>query len=258
MPGTTGFRLDEEQRAQIRDCLDKADLRLSRVEFEQFTSDIEDSISRFLLVEPSGGLRKAHDALRAIWSLARADDPQVAVLRERVRGLRGVALEYIGRRAARLIRRLFPNDLFEEISFSEGGGFVAWADTASGDKLARALRILTANGAQIVLGRSRGRGQRSSSRMEPVILGEARGTGSSRRKGGRAIEYARLELVIALGLDWLRATGKGPKHGRSGETAFGDLVHGIFLWLEISRDPYEAATYTLRRYSTLRNRRSSV
>lgn len=53
---------------------------------------------------------------------------------------------------------------------------------------------------------------------------------------------------MELALDWLRATSEMPKAGRSSETAFGDLVHSVFQWLEISKDPYEAATYALRWY----------
>jgi hypothetical protein len=48
-----------------------------------------------------------------------------------------------------------------------------------------------------------------------------------------------------LGLDWLHATAGMPEPGRSSKTAFGELVHSVFQWLEI---PDEAATYALRLY----------
>jgi hypothetical protein len=251
MPGTTGFPLDDEQREQVRDCLRRTSAPLVEP-FDKFIGRIECSINHYRSAEPKRTRREARDALRAIWFLASDDDPQVAVLRARVRELRGVDLEYIGRRAARVIPRLFPEDAFEEVPFWEGGGFLAWAHKASGGKLVRALRVLSAGGAQIVAGRSRGSGKRSLSRVEPVILGEARGVGARIHKGGRPTEEARLDLVMALGLDWLHATGKNPEPGRSDRTGFGELVHTVFQWLDISEDPYEAATYSLRRFWSLR------
>jgi hypothetical protein len=57
MPGTTGFRLDDEQRARVRDCLHKADLTLPAAAFAGFVRDIEGSISRFLTLVPSATMR---------------------------------------------------------------------------------------------------------------------------------------------------------------------------------------------------------
>src|SRR6266568_7703274 len=78
------FRLDEEQRAGVRDCLRKANIALSTAVFERLVRDIEDSISRFRGSEPTGGSRNAHDALRAIWLLVHEDDPPLGVLRTRI------------------------------------------------------------------------------------------------------------------------------------------------------------------------------
>ncbi|MGC2411975.1 MAG: hypothetical protein WA459_04675 [Stellaceae bacterium] len=235
--------LDEEQCAQVRDCLRKANVALPTEIFERLVREIEDSISRFRGSEPSGGFRNAHDALRAIWLLAHEDDPPLGVLRTQIKALPRSAVKYIDRRFPRAIPRLFPRTPFED-----GTTFLAWTEKASGDQFVRALQVLSAEGAQIVAGRSRGRGKRSASRVEPVILGETRGAGAKKEKGGRPSEDARHELVGNLGLDWSRATERMPDPGRSSETAFGDLVHGVFQWLEVSEDPYEAATYALRRH----------
>jgi hypothetical protein len=47
MPGTTGFRLDDEQRARTRDCRLEADLTLSEAAIVRFVRDIEGLISQF-------------------------------------------------------------------------------------------------------------------------------------------------------------------------------------------------------------------
>ncbi len=98
--------------------------------------------------------------------------------------------------------------------------------------------------------------------MEPGIGGETRGAGAKRHKGGRPREDARHELVMNLGLDWFEATERMPEPGRSSETAFGDLVHSVFQWTEVSGDPYEAATYALRwhweQVELMRNRAPAI
>jgi hypothetical protein len=42
-----GYRLDNEQRSRVRDCLGKERISLPQQRFEQFISDIEASINRF-------------------------------------------------------------------------------------------------------------------------------------------------------------------------------------------------------------------
>jgi hypothetical protein len=155
MPGTTGSRLDDEQHARVRDCLLTADLTLPAAAFEGFVQGIEGSISRFLTIKPSATLGETHDALRGVWLLAR-ENPPVGMLRALAKTLPNTALEYINRRAPRVIPRLFREETFEN------GGFLAWVEKADGDKLVKAVRVLAAGGAQIVVGRSRGCGKRSA------------------------------------------------------------------------------------------------
>jgi hypothetical protein len=51
-----------------------------------------------------------------------------------------------------------------------------------------------------------------------------------------------------LALDWFEATRQMADMGRSDHTGFGQLVHSVFQWLDISKDPYAGATYAPRRF----------
>jgi len=255
MSGITepAYRLDEQQRDELRDCLKAAGLDLQGADFEGFVGDVEWSMAVFRQRKPTGGFRQAHDALRAIWRLAHEDDPRPALLRQRIRALPIQAIEYVNGRTAHVIPRLFSGDTADD-------GFLAWAEKADGDKLVSASRVITAEGARLVQGRTQGKGRRSRPRLEPVIFGEIRGSGAKKqkgerpkdehRKGGRPTEDLRLELVMHLAIDWLQSIGKMPKAGRNSKAGFGDLVHRIFDWLEIddADSAGSAATYALRRY----------
>ena len=240
MPGTTGSRLDDEQRARVRDCLLTADLVLPAAAFKHFVRDIEGSILRFHVASSTTTPREAHDALRSVWRLVHHDGPSIGLIRIRVKALPKGAIEYIDRRFRRLITRLFPGD-------SADTGFLAWAEKADGEKLVRALRVLTAEGGKLA-DRSRGGGKRSRSHLEPMIFGEVRGLGAKKCKGGRPSRDAQHELVMNLALDWTSATGNAPEHGRSDRTGFGDLVHSVFQWSLPEEQAAGAATYALRRY----------
>lgn len=270
------FRLDDEQRARIRDCLRKDKVSLTPDRFERFVGEIEKSTDHFLGLPLKETFRDAHDALRDLWALAHEDDPPIGQIRVRLTKLPLAGREYVGRRARNVMRRLGvdlggPAAESSERAFDH---FLQWTKTAEALKrpkapmplpktvdehvaalsvtapasppiLIRALRVLSSDGGRNVGGRSRGAGKRSRLRFEPVIMGEARGAGTVRHRGGRpTIEYHQT-LVMHLALDWLTATGGPPKSGRSDSTGFGDLVHTVFLWLGLSD---EKAAYALRRY----------
>jgi hypothetical protein len=88
-----------------------------------------------------------------------------------------------------------------------------------------------------------------------MIMGEVRGAGARDHKGGAPTNDAGLQLVTHLALDWCRATGEEPSRGRSDRSGFGDLVHSVFQWLDLSEDSTEAAAYALRRFWSLVGRR---
>src|ERR1041384_6479909 len=106
--------------------------------------------------------------------------------------------------------------------------FLEWAERAEGQSLVTALRVMTATGAKMVQGRSRGAGKRSSLRQEPQILGVIRGTGAASNHGGRPRNEGHQSLVMRLALAWFTATNESPKPGRSDKSGFGDLVHSVF------------------------------
>jgi hypothetical protein len=230
------LRLDDEQQQRVRDCLTKASVALPREAFGRLIAELESSIHQFQAAEPQATLRETRDALRAIWTLARADDPSAALLRGRLRSLPKRALDYIDDRAVRVIPRLFPGEQAES-------GFLAWADTVDGKKLIEAAAVVSAQGARVVPGRSRGSGKRSRRQLEPLILGAVRGAEDGQPKGGRPRAGARDGLVRRLALDWYVGAEQMPNVGRSDYGGFGDLVHSIFDWLS-----QPGAAQALRRY----------
>jgi hypothetical protein len=231
-------RLDDLKRALIRDCLGGAGLLLPPDRFERLIRDVEASIAHYPAGASEDSFRVAHDALRELWHLSHDDDPPVGQIRARIAALPPQAIEYIDRRVPIVVSRLFRN----EPSVTR---FVEWAVNADPWRLIQATQVLTAEGAQVVEGRSRGAGKRSERRLEPVIMGEVRGAGAQCQRGGRPENAHRQDLVMHLAIDWLRATDELPKPGRSDETGFGDLVHKVFQWLDL---PDGSAGYALRRY----------
>ncbi len=249
--------LDDEQKSWLSTSLKKAGFALGGAAFNKFVVAIEASINAFCAERDASELtfREKHDQLRQLWLLAHEDDPPVGQIRARIEQLALSALAELDRHAPQVIPRLFEpwpalarrgnprNDPIVAEALREGG-FREWAKDADGEKLVRAVQVLAAGGAVIVPGRSRGGGKRSRARIEPRVMGVARGGPDPRNKGGRSSGlFARLTLVGHLAHDWENATGTLPKPSRSDHTGFGDLVHSVFQWLG---EP--GAEYALRRF----------
>jgi|GEM_PF-6655269 hypothetical protein len=249
-------RLDEEQRARLRDCLRKEGFALSRAAFAKMVAEIEDALSDYRAAAAAQNtFRAAHDALRDLWRAAHDDDPSPALLRIGLRKLPAQAREYIGRRAALVLRRLFGEELASpeppEAAFA---ALLAWAAAARAEKLVSALRVLAAEGAAPVPGRARPGGKRSRAHLEPLIAGEVRGRGTQRHPGGRPRADERQELVTRLALAWWRATGTMPPPGRGDHRGFGDLVFTVFGF---TGEGAAEAAYALRAYwAEMRRRRN--
>jgi hypothetical protein len=233
------YRLDTEQCARLRDCLKNARQALTKERLEKLIREVEVSINDFHATTPRGTFRSAHDALRELWLLSQGtdDDRSVAVLRARISALPRAAVEYLDGRIPIVGDSLFPDE-------GPMTRFQKWAATADPEKLIRVTRAISAGGSEIVEGRSRGVGKRSALRLEPEIMGEVRGAGAVRDRGGRPRNEDQQNLIMDLAFDWLHATGELPKAGRSDKSGFGDLVHSVFQWLDMPN----AAAHALRNF----------
>jgi len=234
------YRLNDEERARVQDCLTKDGVSLPRDRFERLVHGLEGSIQHFLTAVPEGNFRDSHNALRDLWQLSHQNDPPVGVIRARIQSLPEKALERLELRWPRVMAALFP-------AKGPTPRFQTRAASADREMLIAATRALSAEGERIVPGRSRGAGKRSAPRLEPFIMGETRGAGTRHHHGGRPKDESYQSLIMRLALDWLSATGEPPKSGRSDHTGFGDLCHCVFQWLNL---PEGSATHALRQYWT--------
>jgi hypothetical protein len=232
--------------------------------FGNFTRSIESPIDRFYSRKPEGTFRQAHDALRRLAVMSREDDANPELLRPCLKLLPPRVVEDLGRRARVVAPQLFPGEISDSPPFESPECFVArfivWTESTTPDKLARALRSLSADGGSWVLGRRRSGGRRSAARFEPQVLGVVRGSPEPKPRGGRPSHVPHQWLVMNLAGDWLGGFGEPPAPGRSDATAFGGLVHCVFEWLYVPNSATqeaidvaiefstEAATYALRRH----------
>jgi len=221
--------------------------------FVRLIRDIEWSIDQFQRnAETKGTFREAHDALRTFWQRCNLEKPPTKVLRDELKKLPSEAIEQLARRARVVIPRLFDGETIADDVLDPAdrlaARFLAWVAGADDQKFGVALRALSSAAERVVHGRSRGGGKRSRPQVEPMIMGVVRGTDTHSSRGGAPILEAHHELVMHLALDWLHATGQQPQKGRDDKRGFGDLVHSVFDWLEVTRDPRQAAIYALRRY----------
>lgn len=272
----TIFRLDQEQRERVKDCLRKHQLILPPDHLKHFIGGIEASIAHFFSILPEGTFRDAHDALRDLAALAGQDDPPIGQLKVRIANLPTAAKEFIGRRVPTVMQRLgfdlggpaaeLPDQAFDRFwewmktpeavqpsapppplpkELAGMLGILAGSEPVSLPPLVTALRLLSSEGARLVDGRSRGGGKRSRRRLEGVIMGEVRGSGTARHRGGRPRHDHNETLVMQLARHWLTVTGKPPESGRTDNIGFGDLVHSVFQWLG---QPEGSAANALREY----------
>jgi hypothetical protein len=232
------MKLDDEQRSWLADIVKKATIKASSADFDRFIGRVEHSIKAFRAASrPRATHRDAHDAMRELYFKVHEDACNPNEVRALVDALPERAISNIDRRAEVVIPKLFAGETADH-------GFGLWAKTAAPEKFIQAVQVLSAQGAMLV-DRSRGPGKRSSMRLEPVIMGVARGAGGGTDKGGRPRDDALRALVRHLAMDWLLLSGGRPIAGRSYGTPFGDLVHSILQWENVTP---ERASYALRYY----------
>lgn len=172
-----------------------------------------------------------------------AGEATAATIRAALNSLGSDAVAYLSGRARRLIPRMFPGETAEQ-------GILRWAEDASGPKLIEAAFGLTSHGGRFV------NPSRGPHRLEPIIMGKARGDDENNNKGGRPKNDALQKLVRHLAFDWSQLTGDLPETTRSDATGFGDLVYWVIDWIGDWDDPSEAASNALRSY--LRGQRQSL
>jgi hypothetical protein len=105
------FRLDDEHRSRISDCVRKGGIQLNHQGLIDFACKIESSIVEFLRAraDTSGPSRQARDALRDLWQLSHEDEVPVGQLRARLLCLPKFALDYLDMRARLTSPKLFDS-----------------------------------------------------------------------------------------------------------------------------------------------------
>jgi hypothetical protein len=242
------IRLTPECVESIKACLGK---RFRADRFDQFVVDIQADIASF----SDETFREAHDQLSRLWVASVDEDLSPARVRARINRLSRRATEYVDGRFSIVMERLSLNQ--------DAVDFKIWARTANADELIRVSRVLAAEGARAVPGRSRGKGKREASHPSPQIMGVTRGDpASGALRGGRPTNGARIDLVMQLGMSWYHATEEMP-NGRASRSGFRDLVFLVFGWLFMLDDSRDhSGVYALRQYFSLleeasRRRRAS-
>src|SRR5438046_2323219 len=121
------FRLNEEHRNRISDCVRKDGIHLDHQGIIDFVCKIESSIVAFRKARADAGTRRqAHDALRDLWRPSYQVDVPVGRLRARLLCLPKLALDYLDMRAC----VMFP-ELFDSVD----GGFLTWVKNANATRL---------------------------------------------------------------------------------------------------------------------------
>ena len=240
--------MDEEEAKLIRGILEGAGFELNREAFKKLVLAIESGIDWFLKTKDAESVtfRQKHDAMRDLFFLAQDGlyDPKkrataIKALRLKIESLPDPVMSDMDRSGSLIISNLFRSwrvvsgghEFWDPAGWDYNGGFRVWARSAEDEKLLRATQALTSRGAVVVHGRSRGGGKRSQPRIEPYVMGIARGGPDHKSKGGRPNLVLAFVFICGLANAWERATGRFPQAGRSDHTGFGDLVHQVFGWV---------------------------
>ena len=230
------MNFDDDQIDWIRLILRRAGVFNVEECAATLASAISSSIAVFTAERAAADtFRTSHDDLHAIWALVVSTDPPIGLIRTRLLSLPAPARSHLERRAERLWPTLFGR------SYSKAD-LEAWIRNADREVFLARLPHLLAEGAAVTVGRNRPSGRPSARRFEPIIMGVSRGRASAGGHG-RPRRQPADNLVMYLAVDWLVVTGQTPATGRSEAKPFGELVHRVFDWLNLS-----GADQALRRY----------
>jgi hypothetical protein len=180
-------------RDDVRLALQQSGHSLGTPRLNAFMNALRGSIDRFGQTrerEPS--LSEDRRELRRIFKLADDPDPSIGLIRKGLQELGPSARSYLQRRADRLPA------MDSDIPANDPDIFL-WLEKAPPEKLAARVKQLIREGSVEIEGRKREGGKRSASHWEPVIMGAAKGSGSSRDEGGRGHK-----LVLSFGRRRLR------------------------------------------------------
>jgi len=244
--------MNEELRDCLTRCLHKSGAKVRSEDIERFLGRAARAISTFLRDKHDYAMtdREVHDALRDLCKMASESDPPFGQIRARIKVLPQQVVRQFDRLAAGQIPRYYEDVRNEQMPAAEeqalrAGGFREWAQVADGWALVWAVQTLTTTGVSSVPGRPRGGRKRSRARMEPNILGVARGSIDQASAGGRPSDSDfTLGLIGRLAEAWKHATGRYPPRGRSDATGFGEAVYSVFQWLDRDGE----AEYALRQF----------
>ena len=191
-----------------------------------------------------------HEALRGLLKLTSESDPPLGQIRARIKVLPEQVVRRFDRLAPGQIPRYYEDVRNEPMPVAEeqalrAGGFRKWAQVADGWAVIWAVQNSRDHWHHHCVWAPTGGHKRSRARIEPNILGVARGAGNRASKGGRLPNSDfRLGLIGAMHEAWERATGTCPSSGRSDATGFGEAVHSIYQSLDRDGE----AEYALRRF----------
>ena len=235
--------ITSDLRGWAKSALRQAGISNSATMLDALMTGIAESIANYQTeTAKRATFRKAHNALRALFALLENEDPSPALIRKKFQELPSTAAAWVERRA----KVRWPHLLGSEFS---NKAFKAWLVSTSREDLVRVLRVLVSEGGVVLEGRCDDR--RPKPRLEPLIMGTARGAGGSKLPGGRPPAEARDDLVMNLALDWYRATRQMPALKRGDTDGFPGLVHRVFDLCGI-----KGAEQALRRYADQVSRRS--
>lgn len=241
------FVLNDDDLEIIENCLRSEHIRLSSSQMTAFVADIREDVDSFRSSKKgTQRFREAHNQLQKLWKVAAKESPHRDPLVEAINGLSGEAAAHVRRRFPNVMERLLGQQ-------PEGIDFKNWAQDAPVEILAHVSRLVTADGAEEIPGRSRGHEKRSPPRIAPIVMGVTRDRPTGVPRGGRPNNELTIDLVMRLALSWLRATGQEPKRGRSPGTGFGELVFFAFERLGLLDEEREGndELHALRQYWTL-------
>ena len=148
---------DEEQRLWLASLLRKAKSRATSAEIAQFVEAVAASVVQWHLAStmpPAATARQVHNALRQFWILASEPEPAIGLIKARLRALPSEAVSAMEVRGRLLWPSIFKAKL-------PPCGLIGWSKTAAPADLVQGLRLITANGAAAVAGRSRLNGRQS-------------------------------------------------------------------------------------------------